>query len=314
MCGLVVRSKENDGLVLPLFQGTQIFSTAQIARVSKVSNVRWSAAFSMSVLSPSRLYLVICNIFIARCRAPQEMTPRRIVPSTIPYCLRFPDSLMVLRRSSAHRRCPPFSPLALPFPLILSLRSFWRRDGGRTDVACRAVPNEDQRSTRAAGTSECPPTSSRTHPTLRRSRLPSVARCCESRYGIPYAYAGGNTRQAVPWRMSLSIHPSIARRWIRLVILRLSEKARSLSQSRRRGGGEEAKRKLKTTVRQSDRRTWARERLNFIPRGIAELAFEFLSITSPRYFCPYLGNYFRRSVGEPKTSGLTIGDFTIGRC
>lgn len=180
------------------------------------------------------------------------MTPRRIVPSTIPYCLRFPDSLMVLRRSSAHRRYPPFSPLALPFPLILSLRSFWRRDGGRTDVACRAVPNEDQRSTRAAGTSECPPTSSRTHPTLRRSRLPSVARCCESRYGIPYAYAGGNTRQAVPWRMRLSIHPSIARRWIRLVILRLSEKARSLSQSRRRRGGGEAKRKLKTTVRQSD--------------------------------------------------------------
>lgn len=144
---------------------------------------------------------------------------------------------MVLRRSSAHRRIIPRFPRSLfpSPPLILSLRSFWRRDGGRTDVACRAVPNEDQRSTRAAGTSECPPTSSRTHPTLRRSRLPSVATCCESRYGIPYAYAGGNTRQAVPWRMRLSIHPSIARRWIRLVILRLSEKARSLSQSRRRG-------------------------------------------------------------------------------
>jgi len=38
------------------------------------------------------------------------------------------------------------------------------------------------------------------------------------------------------------------------------------------------------------------EKLNFIPRGIAELAFEFLSITSPRYFFPYLGNYLRRSI------------------
>jgi len=79
------------------------------------------------------------------------------------------------------------------------------------------------------------------------------------------------------------------------VILRLSEKARSLSQPRERGG---RKRKLKTTVQQSDQRNGEGEKLNLIPRGITKLAFEFLSITSPRYFCPYLRNYLRKSVSE----------------
>lgn len=96
---------------------------------------------------------------------------------------------------------------------------------------------------------------------------------------------------AVPGPIRLSFYPPIARSPVdAFVILRLSEKARSLSQSREEGRGG-AKTEIENDGEAIQPVGPEGEKLNFIPRGIAELALEFLSITSPRYFCSYLRNY-----------------------
>lgn len=94
----------------------------------------------MSVLSPSGLYLVICNIFIARCRAPRDDSAANSPvdhPILSPFS-RFPHGPTSLFRPPSYY--PPFSPLALPFPPPHSLPPFVlasrRRKDGRGVPCC----------------------------------------------------------------------------------------------------------------------------------------------------------------------------------
>jgi len=215
-----------------------------------------------------------------------------IVPSTIPYCLRFqiPSRSSVALPPTVVIPRFPHSPshslsLSLSFtPFVLATEE------GRT---WRAVPNEDQR--RAARTSECPPTSSRTHPSLRRSRLRVANRVTRL-----YAYASGNGN-GIHTSLHLSIYRSSVDNARDTATVRESPLAFAVT---RRG----AKRKLKTTVQQSNRRIGGRETELHSVRNCGVRLRVSLDYIATVFLSVSPGIISEDPSAE--TSSLIIGDFT----
>ncbi|TGZ53408.1 hypothetical protein DBV15_01475 [Temnothorax longispinosus] len=235
--------------------------------VTTMDTVRPFPALPASLLP--RLILIcalheLLSFSSPRFRRPQSHSERRgvTVPSTISYCLRF-------------HRFPHNPP------------SFFRPPKDGRGVPCCAERGPAQH--RAAGTSECPPTSSH-----RAATIAAPATCCESRYAIVRIYARRERGGTVTHTSPLSIYPSIARPVDTVdVILRLSEKARSLSQSRR--GVETEIENDGAAIQPTDRRG---EKLNFIPRGIAGARLRVsLDYIATVFLSRISGNYLRRTVG-----------------
>jgi len=201
-------------------------------------------------------------------------------PSSVPYCLRFqiPSwSIAVTPRPSfALRRYPPLSPL---LSLSVSLRSFWRRDGGRTDGRTERGPAQQTGNVRVPSDfvayTSLPPARSRMRGTI----------AGHHRGSSPRVVIGSDAAaNVVSERDVLSLCPFEG------------EPATRKAKPRR------AKRKLKTTTSTTTTTTTtprARiQRLNFISRTCT-------GFSNPR---PPLRLYHRHRVSARCSAGIIFGD------
>jgi len=153
-------------------------------------------------------------------------------PSSVPYCLRFQipswSTAVTPRPSFALRRYPPLSPL---LSLSGSLRSFWRRDGGRTDGRTERGPAQQTGNVRVPSDfvayTSLPPVRSRMRGTIAGHRRESSS--------------------------AATLHPTL---FVSATVLSLCLSAARKPKPRR------AKRKLKTTAPRA-----RIQRLNFISRN-----------------------------------------------
>lgn len=113
----------------------------QITRFQRSTSISSTSIYSFSFVSRNLQHLY--RALQDSTKRPQSHSEQRevAVPSTIPYCLRFPDSLAILCRSSAHRHFPP-SP---SFSLSHSVRSSVATEEGR-GVLCRTRTSAAQSS------------------------------------------------------------------------------------------------------------------------------------------------------------------------